>query len=126
MNCLIDYEIHFLINLPDFIKDRKDRIQQLYDEIRGPVMSITETGFLTGNCPKTDSHAIQIAEAREANERRISRAIERCRRLVNAINSLDVDDIEKLKKYYADDETIEIQAIFERVAAALMKGGERQ
>lgn len=117
----LNAEIHFLIRLPDYLKEKQQEINDIYDYIKHPVSSLNELGHLTMDCPPTHDQAIYIAEMRARIEKEMERAINRGRRLVKAINSLEETNKKRLIDYYTKGTKDDIQAIFKQLWAIYTK-----
>lgn len=111
----INYEIHFLIKLPDYLKEKQQELNNIDDYIKLPVMKLNELGELTGDCPPTEVQALKISGIRTGIEKDIERAIKKGQRLVNAINSLDEADKNRLIDYYLKGTNDDIKPLFKRL-----------
>lgn len=106
----IDHEIHFLIKLPEHIKKLyRDR------EITLPILSPNELGEYTGNSKPMECQAIESILSGAKKDLKVQRSIARARRLVKAINSLDVDDRRSFIEYYTKGKKDCRPNVFEQV-----------
>lgn len=117
----IEYEIHFLIKLPKLIATWRKEISQLYDNIGPTVQCVDDLGELRQYGSPIESLAIEIADNRASLERRISKATNRGKRIVGAINSLSEVDRERLIHYYLNGRKGEVRDVFDKLKVSLHK-----
>lgn len=122
----VNVEIHFLIRLPDYLKEKQEELDSIDELIKLPVMKIDELGFLTIDCPTTHEQALYIYGKRAGIEKEMERAKNKAKRLVRAINSLDESDKRRLIDYYSNGKKGDVQAILRQINEVYTKEKEKE
>lgn len=89
-------DIHFLLDLPNYINSKKKELDSLYDDIQAPIMFVDDLGQATSNALPVDLQAIELISKRSRIEKQILYSVDKGRNLVKSIKELTEDEQEEL------------------------------
>lgn len=117
----INAEIHFLIKLPSYLKQKQEELNNIDDYIGLPSQSVDSTGNLSSGGASIHVQAMSLNKRRSRIERNIKRAKKKSSLLVQAIKTLDELDKKRLIEHYQTDENIDVQDIFKKITVLIKK-----
>lgn len=118
-NIGINGEIHFLINLPNYLKQKQNELDTIDDYITLPSLSVDETGTLSSGGSSIHVQAMSVNKRRCRIKRQMKAAKKKSSLLVKAIKSLNESDIKRLIEHYTTDNKECIEDLFQSIETSI-------